>query len=286
MITLSVPAGRKVPLPGRGTTFVREIEGPPGAPTLMLLHGLGATAAVNWPGAFDALRPHFRVVALDHRGHGQGMRSARPFQIEDCADDVVALADVLGLDQVIPVGYSMGGPITLSLAYRHPDRVRAMVLCATSAHFTGVDPAQLAMFDAVAMGLRLTPSPLGAHLTEWLARSVGSGQASPTLMEEIVRHDPAAIVEATNTIRRFDARGWIGRLRAPAAVVVTTTDRRVDPARQVELAQLTGASVHRVQADHEVALRRPQAFLPVLVEACLSVAGRGHPGALMPPAKD
>jgi len=40
--------GRAVTLPGRGTTFVREVAGPPGAPTVMLLHGWTATAGLNW----------------------------------------------------------------------------------------------------------------------------------------------------------------------------------------------------------------------------------------------
>ena len=88
-----VPAGRRVRLPGRGTTFVRDVAGPVGAPTVVLLHGLGATASINWPGAFDALSSQFRVVALDQAGHGRGVRSRRPFRLEDCADDVARLAD-------------------------------------------------------------------------------------------------------------------------------------------------------------------------------------------------
>ena len=63
-----VPAGQHVRLPGRGTTFVREVAGPPGAPAVVLLHGLGATSALNWPGAYNALSPWFRVLAVDHRG--------------------------------------------------------------------------------------------------------------------------------------------------------------------------------------------------------------------------
>src|SRR4051794_41166201 len=107
----SIPGGRPVVLPGRGTTFVREAMGPPGAPTLILLHGLGATAALNWFPVFELLSEHFHVVALDHRGHGRGIRPTRRFRLADCADDVVALADQLGIDTFIPVGYSMGGPI-------------------------------------------------------------------------------------------------------------------------------------------------------------------------------
>ncbi len=99
-----LPEGRRLRLGRRGTTFVRDRPGPPGAPTIVLLHGLGATAAINWPGAFDALAPHARVVALDHRGHGRGLRSPWPFRLEDCADDVVAVADALGVERSSPSG--------------------------------------------------------------------------------------------------------------------------------------------------------------------------------------
>src|SRR3954470_3653102 len=94
-----LPPARAIHLDGRGTTFVHEIAGAPGAPTLMLLHGLGATASLNWFSSFPALDHGFRVVALDHRGHGRGIRAATPFTLEDAADDVVALADELGINR-------------------------------------------------------------------------------------------------------------------------------------------------------------------------------------------
>ena len=56
---------RRVALQGRGTTLVREAAGPASAPTLVLLHGLGATGGLNWRPAFDPLSRSFRVVAID-----------------------------------------------------------------------------------------------------------------------------------------------------------------------------------------------------------------------------
>src|SRR5205809_691696 len=106
-----LPPGRAVELPGRGRTWVYDSGGSAGRATLILLHGYTATAALNWFGCFGPLSRHFRVIALDLRGHGRGIRSNRSFRLADCADDVVALADELGLDRVIPVGYSMGGPV-------------------------------------------------------------------------------------------------------------------------------------------------------------------------------
>ena len=134
-----LPPGRWVELPGRGTTFVRDLPGPPGAPTVVLLHGLLATADLNWSGCYAALGEHFRVIALDHRGHGRGIRSHGRFRLEDCADDAVALADVLGLHTFIAVGYSMGGPIAQLLWHRHPSGSTASS-CAPPAATSAVIP--------------------------------------------------------------------------------------------------------------------------------------------------
>jgi pimeloyl-ACP methyl ester carboxylesterase len=100
-----------VHLGDRGTVFVREIDGPPGGATLVLLHGWTATADLNFFTCYPALRDRHHAVAFDHRGHGRGLRSKKAFRLEDCADDVIALADELGIERVIPVGYSMGGTI-------------------------------------------------------------------------------------------------------------------------------------------------------------------------------
>ena len=131
----ALPHGRMVALPGRGSTFVREQSGPPGAPVLMLLHGWAATADLTWRHCYGPLAQQFRVLAIDHRGHGRGIRHAEPFRLEDCADDVAALAAQLGIERLIPVGYSMGGPIAPMLWQRHRPLVEGLVLCATSAVF-------------------------------------------------------------------------------------------------------------------------------------------------------
>src|SRR3954470_13108295 len=130
-----LPLGRRVDLPGRGTTFVREVAGPEGAPTVLLLHGLLASGGLNWFQAFAPMSEHFRVVALDHRGHARGLRTRSRFRLADCADDAAALIEALGTGPVIAVGYSMGGPIAQLLWKRHPELVAGLVLCATSDRF-------------------------------------------------------------------------------------------------------------------------------------------------------
>jgi pimeloyl-ACP methyl ester carboxylesterase len=89
---------RFLDLKGRGRIRVFELEG---APTLMLLHGLAAPGPLNWFTAFPELAERYRVVAVDHRGHGRGIPTRR-FRLKDCADD--AVADALGIQKFIAVG--------------------------------------------------------------------------------------------------------------------------------------------------------------------------------------
>ena len=73
-----VPLGRRVALEGRGTTFVREVAGPPHTPTLVLLHGWMASGGLNWFRTFELLAEDFHVIAPDLRGHAADCGRATP----------------------------------------------------------------------------------------------------------------------------------------------------------------------------------------------------------------
>ena len=148
--------GRHVDLPGRGKVYVREAQGPKRAPTLVLLHGLGATAALNWDAGIPRLAERFHVLAPDHRGHGRGIRCGGRFRLEDCADDVAALVRQECDGPVLVAGYSMGGPIAQLLCRDHPDLVAGLVLCATARDFRG-SPVERVRFGLLAP----SPSPAG-----------------------------------------------------------------------------------------------------------------------------
>jgi 3-oxoadipate enol-lactonase len=275
-----VPRGRHVELPGRGTTFVREVAGPPGAATLVLLHGLSATGGLNWLWCFRALGQQYRVVAIDHRGHGRGIPT-RHFRLADCADDVAALADVLGVEKVVAVGYSMGGPIAQLLWHRHRDRVGGLVLCATSRDFGG-NLRQQALLSGMLPGLtvlaRSTPAPARqAMVSRMLDARLPEFPARDWVIGEMRRSDLAAVAEAAAALGRFSSRDWIGGVDAPTAVVITELDRLVAPARQRRLAAaIPGATVHPVAGDHDVCVARPDLLVPVLLDACRSVTTRAR----------
>ena len=276
----ALPPGRHVELPGRGRMFIREAAGPPGAPTVVLLHGLSASADLNWFPVFAPLGARYRVIAVDHRGHGRGIRSRRRFRLSDCADDVAALCAELGIDRVIAVGYSMGGPIAQLLWHRHRQLVDGLVLCATSRDFSG-SPREKALFSVlpgVSLAVRLTPGLVHRRVGR---RVLGDRtDASPMeqwLIQEFRRAKPATVTEAAAAIGRFTSRDWIGDVDVPTAVVVTTRDQLVPPHRQRKLAEaIPGATVHECNGDHGVCVMSPRRFIPPLMQAVHSVVQRSR----------
>src|SRR5215813_8462053 len=166
---MAVTAGtRLVELPGRGVTRVWECPGPPGAETLMLIHGVTFTAELNWGQVFAPLSRHFRVVAIDLRGHGDGISAGSRFRLEDCADDIAALAGALGLGRFTAVGYSMGGMVAQLLYRRHPSLLSGLVLCATARNVLGSPAERLAALalPTTAAAIRWNPflQPMSAEL--------------------------------------------------------------------------------------------------------------------------
>jgi 3-oxoadipate enol-lactonase len=275
----SLPPARVVELPGRGTTYVHEVHGPPGAPTVVLLHGWTVTAALNWFGCFEPLGRHFNVVALDHRGHGRGIRSRRPFRLEDCADDVAALAEVLGKETIIPVGYSMGGPIAQLIWHRHPALVSGLVLAATSQRFVGNGPADRAFTSGVfGLSLAATLSPVGLRRRAaalFVGNRFDGTPRGEWMRSELRRTDPVAILQAGLALRLFDSRSWAPDIDVPSAVIVTTEDAVVSLDSQLGLARaIPGAEIYRVSGEHGVPADRPRVFAPILIAACQSVAGQ------------
>lgn len=267
-----------IEIPGHGDTRVSDHAGPEGAPVLMLLHGLGATASLNWGRCYPALSEHFRVISLDHRGHGRGLRTRR-FRLEQCADDAAAAAEALGVKHFIPVGYSMGGPIASLTWRRHPEQVRGLVLCATARHFANRTFSRIARasLPAAAVALRLMPSLVHRQATQRMLQSIEHPELKEHLRTELLGHDPATIVQATRAVVGFSSHDWIGDVNVPTAVVVTTRDELVPSSRQRKLADsIPGAEVFEVAGDHDACVASPE-FAPTLVRACLSVAQRAEP---------
>ena len=275
--TPDLPPGATIELPGRGTTFVRSLPGPPDAPTLVLLHGWTASADLNWFRCYEPLGEQYRVLALDHRGHGKGIRSKKTFRLEDCADDAVAVCDVLGIEQFIPVGYSMGGPVAQLMWHRHRERVAGLVLCATAGYFASSREERLSFLgiSGLAALARLTPAQARSWLTEQFYLQHKTTEWEPWAINEASLHDWRAVLEAGRAIGSFSSREWLGEVSAPTSVLITMRDRVVPVRRQVRLFEsIRGAEAFRVDGDHDAVVANAERFVPTLLRAVHSVVER------------
>lgn len=275
----SVPEGRLVDLPDRGRTFVVDVPGPEGAPTVVLIHALGCTSYLSWYPVIQGLSEHYRVVLFDQRWHGRGIRSPR-FRFEDCADDLAAVLDALGIDRAIPIGYSMGGAIAQLTWRRHPDRVDGLVLCSTARNFRGKRHEQLFFPLMTAAMLPLSPvllsrvNRVATKLPE--LPSIGSADRGWGMVE--FRSTSAWSMPAVlDALGRFNSAPWIGDVDAPTSVVITARDRTIPERRQRRLAAaIPGAEVFEVDGGHASLVLKADLFGPALQGAVASVVQRSQ----------
>jgi 3-oxoadipate enol-lactonase len=269
--TAGVPEPVPVELPGRGHTVVTDV-GPRDAPALFLLHSVACTGLLTWYPALARLARQHRVVVFDQRWHGRGIRSPE-FRLADCAADVTAVADALGIDRFAVAGYSMGGLVGQLVARAAPERVTGLVLCSTAGHF-GRGLRQRVALDVFGRTLRrlrehVRPPAVPAAVSRARLADHRWG------LREFRSTTPWAIAVAVDEIGRFDSTPWLSTLRLPAAVVVTARDRFIAPAHQRSLARrIPGAATYEVAAGHAACVLAADRWVPALLAAVHSLSGR------------
>ncbi|MBZ5738810.1 alpha/beta fold hydrolase [Nocardioides mangrovi] len=279
-----IPEGRMVELPGRGSTYVTDTPGPdPHSPTVVLLHAVGCTGLLTWFPAIEPLSRRFRVVTLDQRWHGRGIQSD-DFSLQDCADDVAALVGVLGLEDVIVAGYSMGSIIAQRVWRQHPEVVAGLVLCATTDRFRSsvAERAFHQGMEVTMLGARgLSRSRTAARAARTAGRAtaraldIAPRDIHDWAVEEFRSTSPWAVAQAVAALGRHHSRPWLGRIDVPTAVVVTTKDKVLPPRHQVSLARrIPGATIHEVAAGHAACVMQSERFVPAFIEAVTTVNAR------------
>ncbi len=263
-----------VELSNRGSTYVVDSGQTAGGPTFILLHALACTGLLTWYPSLEMMRRFGRVVVFDQRWHGAGIASPR-FLLEDCADDVAALADELGIETFIPVGFSMGSLVAQQVWRRHRQRVDGLVLCAAAATFRRAIHERLATGLSAALVDAFGPQP---------------GRPDPvhlSVVDDTVTNDRlwamgqlrstsyGAMTRALAEITRFDSTSWIADIDAPTSVLIPLRDRVIPPRHQRWVAQqIDDAHIVTVDAGHASCTMQSDAFVPGLRSAVDSVVRR------------
>jgi 3-oxoadipate enol-lactonase len=107
------------------------LEGPSSAPVMTLSHAL-ATNLAMWNPQMEMLASRFRVLRYDIRGHGGSDVPEGPYTVQQMAEDVASLLEVLEIDRTYFMGISMGGMIGQVLALNHSPKLTALILCDTT----------------------------------------------------------------------------------------------------------------------------------------------------------
>ena len=280
---VAIPEGYDLELPGRGTTYVTDVPGPEGAPTVLLLHAVGCTGMLTWFPAVEALSKRYRVVVFDQRWHGRGIQSDR-FSLYDCADDVAAIIDALELTNVIVAGYSMGSIIAQRVWRQHPEKIAGLVLCSTTDRFRNT-PSETVFHQSMGLTMAALRGLSRYAIVRRTARRAARGAARALDVEPTDIHDwaleqfrstsPWAVAQAVAALGRHHSRPWLRRIDVPTAVVITTKDHVLPTERQRALAaRIPGATTHEVAAGHAACVLQSDIFVPGLLEAINATAAR------------
>ncbi len=218
---------------------VRVLDGPrhpiayrrdgSGAP-LVLLHPLALSGAI-WAPFAGRLHDRFDVIVPDARGHGGSGWNGEPFGIDDLADDVRDLLDLLGIAAAHVIGMSMGGSTAVSFAGRYPSRVTGLVLADTTAWYGAGAPQawEKRATDVVARPReRQVPFQADRWFTEEFRRREHA--AVNAVVRAFLRTGSLAHAAACRALGGMDSRGLLAGITAPVLAMAGEEDYATPPA--------------------------------------------------------
>lgn len=241
------------------------IDGPPGAPALVLGPSLG-TGLHLWDAQVSALGRGRRVVRYDLPGHGGSPAAVlREGTVEGLGALVIELADSLGLARFGYAGVSLGGAVGLWLAVHHPERVESLAVVCSSARFGEPGP------------WRERAERVRAEGVQWLADTAPERwftpafAASGTARDLVAGHravDPAGYAACCDALAAYDLRGELARIGAPVLVVAGRQDTAAPPVHARELADgIAGAGLVEIDgAAHLAPAEQPERVLHALLD--------------------
>ncbi len=244
------------------------IDGPDGAPAVLMYPSLGSTLEV-WEPQVAALAEHFRVIRVDARGHGGSPAPAGPYTLDELGEDVVALLDRLGVERAHVVGVSLGGMIALWMAINHPDRVGRIVPTATAAALP--DAGFAARAKAVREGG--TAAVADAVIERWLTPEARAANPARTehMKSWILATPDEGYAACCEAIDAMDLVPDLPRITAPTLVISALRDPAIPPEHQVRIAAgVPGARLAAVDAAHIPGAELPDEVADIILDHLLA----------------
>ncbi|ASO23151.1 pimeloyl-ACP methyl ester carboxylesterase [Actinoalloteichus hoggarensis] len=249
------------------SALARVVRG--AGPGVLLAHGGGGGVEANFGPILDGLAAKYTVVGPDYPGAGLTPRSSFPLDVDVLADQLVAAAVEEGLSSFAVVGYSMGVPLAIRAARRHPNRVRALVLTAGFAaagprlrHAVRLWQGLLSHGDEALLGSFLAINGGGIPYLEGL-----SGEQVDGIAAHSASTVPPGTPEHVDLAGRMDVRDDLAHVAVPTLVVVTTGDLLATPAGQRELAEgIPDARLVDIDTGHLPFVEQPEQWSTLIHE--------------------
>ena len=214
----------------------------------------------------------YRVIAPDLRGFGQSDAPSGPYALDQLADDLVALLDTLGIQQVVLVGLSMGGYIAFHLLRRSPERVRALVLADTRATADSAEAAATRL-ERATLAEREGVGPVVTAMLPGMLAGGKLDEADPALVEHIrtlmLSASPAGVAGALRGMAAPpDAGPGLPSIAWPTLVICGVEEVTTPPAEARLIAEhIPGARLVLIDgAGHLSNLEQPNAFNAALLD--------------------
>ncbi|BAF89456.1 alpha/beta hydrolase [Azorhizobium caulinodans ORS 571] len=248
-----------------GEHFRFDVQGPEGAPPLVLAHSLGTTLEL-----FDAVTPllasRFRVVRYDLRGHGESTAPDAVHGMGDLGRDFINLVEGLKLGPVHFCGLSLGGMVGQWLAIHAPKRLKRIVLSNTTAY---AGPPRI--WEARIKAVRRTGTDhiADAVIDSWFSSGVKARMPDTVArVREMIAATPAVGYAATScAMRDMDFRAALHKVTTPTLVIVSDEDRSTPPEWGEAVAQgIPGAQLARLPGGHLSCLEQPEAFAKTVLD--------------------
>ncbi|NJC73063.1 3-oxoadipate enol-lactonase [Planosporangium thailandense] len=238
-----------------------RLDGPEGAPPLILGPSLGTSLAVWEPSLPELARTH-RVLRFDLPGHG-GSAATGTTTVEGLARLVLDLTDHYGWQRFGYAGISLGGAIGAYLALHHPDRVANLAMVCSSARFGEPqgwhDRAALVRAEGTKAVADATPG-------RWFTASFAESPRAKALVGDLLAADAAGYAACCDALAAYDLRAELPRIAVPTLVVAGREDPATPPAHARELADgIPGASLLEVAgAAHLAGVEKPEVVTAAL----------------------
>jgi 3-oxoadipate enol-lactonase len=226
-----------------------EVEGPQGAPVLMLSNSLGTTLQM-WDEQVAPFTQHFRLVRYDRRGHGKSGVPKGPYTMERLGRDVLAVLDGLGIKTINWCGLSMGGMVGQWLGANAPERVERLVLTNTSSFFPDKNGWNERLKLVQEKGVADFAAP---NMARWFTK--GFLEREPKKVAGIQAMFAATPLEGYlacgAAVRDMDQRDLLPRIKAPTLVIAGKHDGATPPEANEYIANhIPGAKFALVDAAH------------------------------------